>query len=267
MTKRSPGRSALGVPRGRPQYSGRLTLKGEPLRDRAREVVVADEVAVVARRLAGQRSMKRVVKVVRPDGVEAEPARARGQHEPPVVVVRLGDHVDAPSDARGLAPDGVGELGEDVDRARIVDGVDRVEAEAVDVELAHPQCARCRSRGAARPRSPGRRSSPPHPRRRVAVREVRTVLGEIVPLRPEVVVRRRRETPRGRAAWHASTRRAAEPRGPPYVECGAYRCDAVVAPVARPRELGDRHQLERGDAEISEPRQMGDDAPRRSPRA
>src|SRR2546426_12636787 len=55
-----------------------------------------------------------------------------------VVVVGLGDHVDAPPPPRPLLVDGLGELGQDVHRARVVNRVDGVEAEAVDVELAHP---------------------------------------------------------------------------------------------------------------------------------
>src|SRR2546422_10544428 len=62
------------------------------------------------------------------------------EHETTVVVVGLGDHVDAPPPPRPLLVDGLGELGQEVHRARVVNRVDGVEAEAVDVELAHP-CA------------------------------------------------------------------------------------------------------------------------------
>src|SRR2546422_7457644 len=62
------------------------------------------------------------------------------EHETTVVVVGLGDHVDAPPPPRPLLVDGLGELGQDVHRARVVNRVDGVEAEAVEVELAHP-CA------------------------------------------------------------------------------------------------------------------------------
>src|SRR4030095_7719226 len=43
---------------------GGLTLEAEPLRDRARQVTVTGEVAVVARRLAGPRSGQSVMEVV-----------------------------------------------------------------------------------------------------------------------------------------------------------------------------------------------------------
>ena len=82
----------------------------------------------------------------------------------------------------------VRELGEDVHRARVVDRVDRVEPEAVDVELADPHAAvldhvaahafRARAVVVDRGAPGGLRP----------IREVGTELGQIVTLGPEMVV-------------------------------------------------------------------------------
>src|SRR3989454_11042845 len=102
-----------------------------------------------------------------------------------VVVVGLGDHVDAPPPPRPLLVDGLGELGQEVHRARVVNRVDGVEAEAVDVELAHP-CAPILYDMTSDSMTP--LAVEVHggtPRRLVPVAEVRPVLRKGVPLGPE----------------------------------------------------------------------------------
>ena len=48
---------------------------------------------------------------------------------------------------------------------------------------------------------------------------------------------------------------------------GGAQVDAVVAPAASPRELGDRHHLDRGDSQLRQRRQVRDRAVERSLRA
>ncbi len=201
--------------------------------------------------------MQRVVEVVRPDRVQAEPARARGQHDPPVVVVGFGDHVDAPAQARGLAPHGVRELGEDVDRARVVDRVNRVETKAVDVEFADPHASVLDhvTAGALGARAVVVHGRPPGGRR--AVGEVRAELGQIVAFRAEVVVDDVEED--RQAARVAGVDEAPETSRSAVGRLRRPQVYAVVAPVARARKLGDRHQLDRRHAELDEPGEMGND--------
>jgi len=66
---------------------GALALEREPLRDRARQQRRVGEVGVIAAALAGQGHVDGVVEIVRPHGVEAEPAVGARQHDATVVVV------------------------------------------------------------------------------------------------------------------------------------------------------------------------------------
>src|SRR5207245_9612217 len=100
----------------------------------------------------------------------------------------LGDHVYPPPPPRPLLVDGLGELGQDVHRAGVGNRVGGVEAEAVDVELAHP-CAPILYDMTSDSMTP--LAVEVHggtPRRLVPVAEVRPVLRKGVPLGPEVIV-------------------------------------------------------------------------------
>src|SRR3989449_9478514 len=160
--------------------------------------------------------------------VQSEATLGGREHETTVVVVGLGDHVDAPPPPRPLLVDGLGELGQDVHRARVVNRVDGVEAEAVDVELAHP-CAPILYDMTSDSMTP--LAVEVHggtPRRLVPVAEVRPVLRKVVPLGPEVIVDDVEEDREpGRVARGHPT--AQSPRGPPRGP-GRGEGDAVVAP-------------------------------------
>ena len=99
-----------------------------------REVGDGAELLVVAAAVAGQQHAQGVVEVVGPLGVVAEAAQLARADDPRVVEARLGD--DERAAARGVHA--VGELGHDRHGAGVVDRVDRVQAQPVDVEVAHP---------------------------------------------------------------------------------------------------------------------------------
>ena len=132
--------------------------------------------------------MDGVVKVVRPDGVQADAAFRGRQDDAPIVVVRLRDDVHRSLEQPGFLAGRLGQLGQDVDRALIEDRVDGVQPEAVDVELADPVP------GVLDEVTPHARAVGPvevdrgAPGRLVAVGEVRAVLAQVVALGAEVVV-------------------------------------------------------------------------------
>ena len=236
---------------------GGLALIGKAFGDRAFQMLLGAEIDVIAHRLAGEPAVQRVVEVVRPHCVEAEAARARGQHQLAVVVVGFGDHVDPPAQARGFAPNRVGELGEDVHRARIVDRVDRVDTEAVDVELADPHAPVLDHVAAG---AVGARAVVVHrraPRGLRAIGEVRAELGQVVSLGAEMVVDDIEE--HRQAARVAGVHETPEPARSAVGRLRRPEVHAVVTPVARAGKLGDRHQLHCGDAELDETGEVRND--------
>ena len=161
------------------------------------------------------------------------------------------------SRSRAFFPGRLGQLGQDVDRALVEDRVDRVETQAVDVELADPvprvldeMPADALAVGAVEVdgRAPGRL---------VAVRVVRAVLPQVVALGPEVVVDHVEHDAEAVAVGGIDQAPEA-----PRPAIGGLRCEevgAVVAPVARAGELADRHELDRGDPEVDQLGQVRDD--------
>src|SRR2546422_3457308 len=146
------------------------------------------------------------------------------EHETTVVVVGLGDHVDAPPPPRPLLVDGLGELGQDVHRARVVNRVDGVEAEAVEVELAHP-CAPILYDMTSDSMTPlaveVHGGTPP---RLVPAAQVRPGLPQGVPPRPEGIVDDARKDPeprRGARRPPAGPAAPAPPGGPGRGQGGA----------------------------------------------
>ena len=79
------------------------------------------------------------MEVVGPLRVEAEPPRSGGQEEARVVQVALGDDVDAAGPSRSARPrDRRRQLLQERAAPRVDDGVDGVEAQAVEVVLVEP---------------------------------------------------------------------------------------------------------------------------------
>jgi hypothetical protein len=77
-----------------------------------------------------------VVEVIGPDGIEAVPAFFPWPDESHVVPLVLGNKHDLPR--RGRRSHVIGEVGKEVRRAVVDDGMSRIEPETVDVVLAHP---------------------------------------------------------------------------------------------------------------------------------
>src|SRR5439155_19429236 len=88
----------------------------------------------------------------------------------------------------------------------------------------------------------------------VAIREVRPELGKVVPFGPEMVVDDVEED--GEALRVAGVHEAAQPLRTAVGRLRRVEVNAVVAPVARAGELGDRHELHRGDPQLGRPREM-----------
>jgi hypothetical protein len=150
-----------------------------------------------------------------------------------------------------------GQLGEDVERARVEDRVHRVEAQAVQVELPRPR-ARVLREVPADTRAVG--AVEIHggaPRRLIAVGEIRPVLGKVVPFGTEMVVDHVED--HRQAAGMAGVDEPSKAPRAPVGGLGRVEMHAVVAPVPRAGKFGDRHQLDRGDPQIDQPREIGND--------
>lgn len=153
---------------------------------------------------------------------------------------------------------GVRDLTENVPHAEVEDAVDGVEAQPIDVIVGQP-VERVVDEEAAHlvavgPVEVERRA----PGRLVTIGEVGAEVLEVVPLRSEVVVDdvEKQRQPLRMAGIHQT----AEPLGPSVRLVRGEQRGAVVAPVAIAREGHHRHQLERGDAEVSQVGELRGDA-------
>ena len=96
--------------------------------------------------------------------------------------------MDRPAEPTGFFAGRVGDLGEDVHRARVEDGVDGVQPQAIDVELTHPRPGVLHEVAA---HAGGVRTIEVDglaPRRLVAIGEEGPELRQVVALGPQVVV-------------------------------------------------------------------------------
>ena len=208
-------------------------------------------VGVVAVGLARGEDVQRVVRVVVPLRRGAERARRRVAREVRGrVAVVLQHDVHGARASRALA-ERVRDLGDDVGDAVVDDRVDGVEAQPVEPELLDPVQRVVHEEIAHRPRvtSVEIDRRPPW-RRTVAVEEPRRVGVEVVSLRAEVVVDDVEE--HHQAAGVRRRDQALQVLRRAVRGVGRERQHAVVAPVARAGEVGDRHQLDCRDAEVGE---------------
>ena len=192
------------------------------------------EGAVPASALAGEPGVQGVVEVVRPAGVEPPLVE-----DLPLVEVGLGDEEGG---ARPLA-----QLREDGARGGVLDGVDRVEAEAVEAVLAQPgegvvdhQIAHL-GHGEVDAIAPG--AAP-------LGGEVGREFGQVVPLRAEVVVddvEHHRET-----ETVGAIHERAQVVGRAVGGVRGERLHPVVPPVPGAGERRHRHELDPGDAQVAE---------------
>ncbi len=115
-------------------------------------------VLVVALRLAGQIGVDGVMEVVAPLAIQAVTAPLGREQQARIVEVALGDDGERAAAARGHL---VGRLlhgPQDVAGAEVVDGVDRIQPQAIEVKLLQPHPHVVENVVAHRSRSPARRS-------------------------------------------------------------------------------------------------------------
>ena len=235
------GRAALAVraqdrlPAVKPAVGQRF---GEFLR-------AAGEVAQVRVPLAGQRHADAVVEIVRPQAVQPAAALGFGHGERGGVALVLGVDEAAPR------VHGLGDFGEDVPVRFVHDGVRRIEPEAVEVELLHPED---RVLPEVIPHRPVvvavevERVAP-----RGLVRGVEIILGvraEVIAVGAEVVVDGVEDhaDPLGVRGVHQGAQVVRMPVG----ARGRVEEHAVVTPVPAAREIGQRHDLDGRDAQVLE---------------
>jgi hypothetical protein len=225
---------------------GGLALVGEAFGERAREHAcgLGGVVAVVAVGLAGHEHVEGVVRVVVPlrGGPALDQARRVG--------VVLEHEVDLPLQARALG-DRARDLLDDVRAGAVGDGVDRVHAQPVEAVLLDPVERVVDEEIAHGARALAVEVDRGTPGRLVGVVEERAcVLAEVVPLGPEVVVDDVQQ--HHEAARMRGLDEFLQVAGKAVGRVGRERQHAVVAPVAPSGAIRDRHELDRGHAELGE---------------
>ena len=228
----------------------RLPRQHEPLPKRGGEVGGPAEVDEITAPVARQKGVEAVVEVVAPLRVHAPAASIRRVDDSDVVQIALGDEPSLPIEPPGLGVKTVGQLGEHVAHARVVDAVHRVEPKAIDVKLGQPV------QGVVDEVTPDPRSvlaverNRLSPWRLVPAAEVRPKIAEGVPLGPQVVVD---DVEHDREAT-AVTRvdEPLEPLGTAVRRLGRVEVHSVVTPVAATGELGDGHDLDGVDPHVPE---------------
>ncbi len=231
----------------------RIALEGKALGQAAAELGrrPAGEIDVVAVVFAGHQHVRGVVEVVVPLGGGAlRAAVAAAAQVAGAVAVVLEDQVDLALTA-GAGLHG-GAQGLDDVRARVVaDGVDGVQAQAVEVEflqpvqgvvdeeIAHHLAARRIEVDGRAPRRVVRR-----------VEEGQRVGMQVVAVRPEVVVDHVQQ--RHQAAGVGLLHQRLERRRRTVGAVRGERQHAVVAPAAASRKVRHRHQFHRRDAQVDQ---------------
>ena len=211
------------------------------------------ELLVPAVGLARERDAQRVVEVVGPGRVAAPAAVGGLPHHLGVVHARFGDHDRALVDRVHAA----GERGDEVLRAGVHQRVDRVEAQAVEVEVADPALG-----GLEDPLADGVRAGVVEvhrlaPRRRVLVRQVGAEgLHRLHAGGAEVVVDDVEDD--REALGVGGVDEAREVVRGAVGRVGRVEVDAVVAPAVVAGELGERHQLDRGHAQLAQAGEVRD---------
>ena len=237
-----------GLAAGAAPVPGPLALEREALGEasaemRQRRLVVA----VVAAALAGQEHVQRVVHVVVPLGLVERAPAVRPSEVARLVGAVLQHQVHAAL-AGGPVGHRAGQLLQEVTGRLVHDRVDRVEAQAVEVVLLDPVERVVDHERAHHLRAGPVVVDPVAPRGLVPrVEEVGRVAVQIVALGPEVVVDDVEED--GEAARVRGVHQRLEVLGPAVGRLGGVEEHAVVAPAPAAREVGHRHQLQRGDAE------------------
>ncbi len=163
------------------------------------------------------------------------------------VLLVLQDQVDVPVRLDRTAH-GLGDLDQDVLRAVIDDPVDRIEAQAVEAVFVEPIEDVVDRDVAHVPLGVVDRRPPGRPL--LGVEVLRCVEVQVVSVRAEVIVDHVEE--RHQVALMQRVDQALQVVGRAVAGIGRERQHPVVTPVAPAREVGDRHQLDGGDAEVCE---------------
>jgi hypothetical protein len=225
-------------------------LKGVGLGEDAGEKIGAGEVLIVAPALAGEQDMDGVVKVVTPDGIGGVSALGLGEDVAGKVLVGF-DGDDGGELAGGAEVVGAGgDLGDDVAGRIVVDGLDGIEAQAIEVILAQPVEGVFDDEAADVNAAEIIVIDGVAPGSFVAGGEVRAQLGKIISLIAEVVVDDVEED--GEAAVVGGIDEVAKRGGTAVIGLHGVEADAIVAPVARAWDGIDGHEFDGGDAEIAE---------------
>ena len=217
---------------------------------RVRDVVEPAVGGVVARVLPGDRSVDRVVDVVRPLTSQADAVHVARDGEHRVVGFALGDEQERATEMRGQVVDRHAELGEEGRRAVVDERVDGVETQPVDVMVSQPVARVVDEEPTHLCASLAVEVHRGTPRSAMGLGEVRTELGEIGAFGSEVVVD---DVEHHREA--ASVRRvdeSVEAFRAPVRMVGSEEVDAVVAPATVAGKLRDGHQLDDRHSEVDE---------------
>ena len=232
---------------------GGLALIGETGGEGAPELLdrALGVIAVISPRLAGQQNMQRVMQIV-------IPLRRIIAREPPrLVAVVFEDQMNGA--ARDMPANRLRQFGQDIGRALIENGVHGVKTQPVEVKFLEPVEGVVHDEIAHR-----RRARPVIIDRRAPGRVV--PLGEeigrdrvqVIPFRAEMVVDDIEEY--RDAARMAFIDKRLQLFRPAIVRAGREPLDAVISPITAPRTFGDRHQFDRGNAELNEMIEMRDRA-------
>ena len=219
----------------------------EGLRQRGERV----ELGVPALGVAGAQRPQRVVEVVAPGRVAA-PAAERGRADDlRVVEAALGDHVHVAPGGRARGVHAAAERGHQVLGARVEDRVDRVQAQPVEVEVGDPLLGALQHPLAHRVAVGVVVVHAAPPDRLVLGREVGTEgLQRLRAGGADVVVDHVEQ--HGEAGGVGRVDEPGEALGAAVGGVRGRQVDAVVAPAVAAGELGDGHQLDRGDAELAQ---------------
>jgi hypothetical protein len=218
------------------------------------EVADRAELLVVAAAVPGQQHPQRVVEVVGPDGVAAPTAALVGAHDLGVVHAGFSDHERARVDGVDA---GVQRL-DNVHGARVEDRVDGVEPQPVEVEVADPALGALEHPLADAAAVGVVEVDRGAPERLVRAREVGAERLERLDSGGADVVVHDVEQDR-EALVVGGVDEALQAERATVGGVGGRQVDAVVAPAVAAGELRHRQQLERGDAELAQAREVRDD--------
>ena len=128
------------------------------------------------------------MKFVVPLRIQAVSADSAGLDHANVVHVAFGDQPGLPPQSRCLLVKSLAQLRQNMDRTVVINVVNRVQPECVDVIFAEPiESIVYDEAPDAIASGPVEVDSRP-PRRSIVIREIGAELGQIVPLRPDVIV-------------------------------------------------------------------------------